>query len=384
MKKILFITKGSDLYELKINKVSKSRASFPDEHKITLQDIQLPDEDDNRPLMTYGNNFSISFSIPLPENAEESAEAILMNMVRNILLKNNDKNELTKYFYTENEAVLEAQEFSRKSQIGIGEDTKTLDDVILNDSVMQKLKQTLQFLNKSEKYAAIGAEIPKNLLLYGSPGCGKTLIVKALGGETGRSVFTASASEFAEKYVGVGPKKVRALFKKARENRPSIVFIDEIDCVAMKRSDKTNSEDLKILNQLLTELDGVSDNKDITVICATNRPDILDPAFIRSGRFDRKIKIDKPNFENRIKMFELYLSKVKHKKNIDLELLAELTEGCNGADIKAIVNESAILAVDRDLTKVSMNELKEKTMEILEKEEEAKKFASQKVNVIGF
>ena len=383
MRKILFITKGSDLYELRINKVAKGRASFPDEHKITLQDIQLPDEDDNRPSMTYGDNFSMSFSIPLPENTEENAEAILMNMVRNILLKNNGKNELTKYFYTESEAVLEAQEF-RKSQVGIEGDVKTLDDVILNDSVMQKLKQTLQFLNKSEKYAAIGAEIPKNLLLYGSPGCGKTLIVKALGGETGRSVFTASASEFAEKYVGVGPKKVRALFKKARENRPSIVFIDEIDCVAMKRSDKTNSEDLKILNQLLTELDGVSDTKDITVICATNRPDILDPAFIRSGRFDRKIKIDKPNFENRIKMFELYLSKVKHTKNIDLELLAELTEGCNGADIKAIVNESAILAVDRDLTKVSMNELKEKTMEILEKEEEAKKFASQKVNVIGF
>lgn len=173
MKKVLFITKGSDLYELMINKVSKSRASFPDEHKITLQDIQLPDEDDNRPLMTYGNNFSISFSIPLPENAEESAETILMNMVKNILLKNDGKNELTKYFYTESEAVLEAQEFSRKSQIGIGEDTKTLDDVILNDSVMQKLKQTLQFLNKSEKYAAIGAEIPKNLLLYGSPGCGR-------------------------------------------------------------------------------------------------------------------------------------------------------------------------------------------------------------------
>ena len=383
MRKVLFITKGSDLYELRINKVARGRASFPDEHKITLQDIQLPDEDDNRPSMTYGDNFSMSFSIPLPENTEENAEAILMNMVRNILFKNNDKNELTKYFYTESEAVLEVQEF-RKSQVGIEGDVKTLDDVILNDSVMQKLKQTLQFLNKSEKYAAIGAEIPKNLLLYGSPGCGKTLIVKALGGETGRSVFTASASEFAEKYVGVGPKKVRALFKKARENRPSIVFIDEIDCVAMKRSDKTNSEDLKILNQLLTELDGVSDNKDITVICATNRPDILDPAFIRSGRFDRKIKIDKPNFENRIKMFELYLSKVKHTKNIDLELLAELTEGCNGADIKAIVNESAILAVDRDLTKVSMNELKEKTMEILEKEEEAKKFASQKVNVIGF
>ena len=363
MKLHLYFTKELNIYELKVDKIAKNRAIHEQEDRFVLQDVSLANG-------TYfsGREYNVRSRLILPESKEEAIRMIT-TIADSFISKNGKYNKSfsdSKSFDDFTLALNEIESYKEEMQGKIRGDSVTLEDVIVNESIMNKLKQTLQFLNKADKYEEIGAEMPKNILLYGPSGTGKTLIAKALGHESGRKVYIASAAEFAEKYVGTGPKKIRELFEKARKHRPSIIFIDEIDCVAMKRTSDRNGEDIKMLNQLLTELDGVSDNKDITVICATNRLDMLDPAFIRTGRFDRKIKVDNPSYENRIKIFELYLKRVKHKKNINTKLLAEMTEGCSGADIKTIVNEAAILAVDRDLTQVSMKELEDKIKDVIE------------------
>lgn len=366
-----YITKDYDMYELKVNKVSKNRMRYDNEHRISLDDIVYKNG-----KFLIAKRVNMKFKVILPEDKDKATEYVL-EMIKHITDGIDEAEEMNQF-----DEITEAIDYIKelKESNGVNEDYVSLKDVIINDSVMNKIEQTLKFLNKDEKYREIGAKTPKNLLLYGPAGTGKTLIAKALGCESGRKVYTASAAEFAEKYVGVGPKRIRDLFDAARENRPSIVFIDEIDCIAMKRTGDRNGEDIKMLNQLLTELDGIADNKDITVICTTNRLDMLDPAFIRAGRFDRKIKIEKPNYENRIKMFELYLSKVKHDNKIDLNILADITAGCNGADIQTIVNESAILAVDKELSKVSMDELTEKAEEIMQ----SNKDSDLEANAIGF
>lgn len=366
-----FIVKGSSIYKLRINGVHTSE--LENEHRIIINNAVV---DDAAEKIEVRNEVNIKFNIVLPKGDELN---YAINTVKGIINGINTTKEKFETLAYESSVILYVKNLKNKQA---QKEHITLKDVILNDSVMNKLKQTLQFLNKTDKYSDIGAKMPKNILLYGPPGTGKTLIAKALGHESGRSLYTASAAEFADKYVGVGPRRIRELFEKAKNDSPSIIFIDEIDCIAMKRSDKTNSEDLKMLNQLLTELDGINDNKDITIICATNRADILDPAFIRTGRFDRKIKIEEPDYNNRVKMFKLYLNKVKHNKNIDVELLAEITEGCNGSDISNIVNESAILAVDKNLKKVSMNELREKAEELMNNKNPNN--LKVKANTIGF
>lgn len=367
----VYITKDYDMYELKVNKVSKNRMRYDNEHIISLDDIVYKNG-----KFSIAKRVNIKFKAILPEDKDKAKEYVL-EMIKHITDGIDETEEMEQF-----DEITEAIDYIKelKESNGVNEEYVSLKDVIINDSVMNKIEQTLKFLNKDEKYRAIGAKTPKNLLLYGPAGTGKTLIAKALGCESGRKVYTASAAEFAEKYVGVGPRRIRDLFNAARDNRPSIVFIDEIDCIAMKRTGDRNGEDIKMLNQLLTELDGIADNKDITVICTTNRLDMLDPAFIRAGRFDRKIKIEKPNYENRIKMFELYLSKVKHDNKIDLNILADITSGCNGADIQTIVNESAILAADKELSKVSMDELTEKAEEIMQSNRDS----NLEVNAIGF
>lgn len=232
-----------------------------------------------------------------------------------------------------------------------------IDEVILDDDVKHDIIQVIDFINKAEKYIDIGAEIPRGFLLYGDPGCGKSLIAKAIAKECGCNFQQYTGGEMSNKYVGTGPNKIKEIFANAREQAPTIIFIDEVDALCISRKDDSNNEDLKTLTQLLSEMDGMNDNEGVFVIGATNQLHLLDDAVLREGRFSRKVEIKKPSRDNRVKMFELYINKLKHEDDLDVNLYADLTDNCNGAKISSICNEAAILAVDRDKTKVSHDEI---------------------------
>lgn len=197
----------------------------------------------------------------------------------------------------------------------------------------------------------------RNNRVFITGNCGKTLIAKAIAKECGCNFQQYTGGEMSNKYVGTGPNKIKEIFANAREQAPTIIFIDELDALCISRKDDSNNEDLKTLTQLLSEMDGMNDNEGVFVIGATNQLHLLDDAVLREGRFSRKVEIKKPSRENRVKMFELYMNKLKHEDNLDIELYANLTDDCNGAKISSICNEAAILAVDRDKTKVSHDEI---------------------------
>ena len=232
-----------------------------------------------------------------------------------------------------------------------------IEDVILNEDTKHEITQVIDFISKREKYTDMGCKIPTGYLLYGKPGTGKSLIAKAISNKCGCYFKSYCGGEFANKYVGIGADNIRKMFEEARKNAPSIIFIDELDALVMKRHSESNGEDVKMITQLLTEMDGLNTTDDVFVIGSTNAMHLMDDAILREGRFDRKIKIDEPNYENRVKIFELYLGKMKCDDTIDCEKYAKLTEGCNGARIAAICNEAGILAVDRDKEKISDDEV---------------------------
>lgn len=234
--------------------------------------------------------------------------------------------------------------------IGSNEPTKSeckLDNIILEDKVRRSILQCINFVNKAERYEAMGVKVPRGIMLYGEPGCGKTLIAKTIASECNVKFIQKSGSEFIEKYVGVGAKRIREMFDEARKEK-SIIFIDEIDAIGAKRDSEANKESNATLNQLLVELDGYEENKDIFIIGATNRKDLLDPALLRPGRFTRHLEITLPDFQRRKEMFELYINKMIHEDGIDVDNLAQLTEGCSGAEIQNVVNEAGMYAVDLD------------------------------------
>ena len=265
-----------------------------------------------------------------------------------------DEDEI-KWHHLKHAAINELIRYAKESEEKVHEGEKKwpmIDDVIMPEETKREITQVMRFIKNRKKYEEIGARIPKNTLLYGKPGTGKTLIAKAISNECGVNFIFRAGSDFAERYVGDTPKKIKKMFEDARKNAPTILFIDEIDAVAKRRTEDTNGEDLKGLTQLLTELDGFDTTDDVFLIGATNTLDLLDPAILRSGRFDKKIKILTPNEENRKEMFELYIGKVKHEDDIDCELYATRTMGCTGADISTIVNNAAISAVDDDRDKM--------------------------------
>jgi AFG3 family protein len=229
-------------------------------------------------------------------------------------------------------------------------DTKSkykLDDIAGMHEIKCDIKQYIDFINNKDKYSKFGARLPRGILLVGPPGCGKTLIAKSIAGETGVNMYAISASDINEMFVGVGSKRIRQLFEMARENSPSIIFIDEIDSIGMKRGSSHHEFD-NVLNKILVEMDGFKDNENIMVFAATNRINDLDPALLRSGRFDRKIYIDYPNKKERNEIIEYYIK----DKNIEYENKKELNDklgklmcGLSGADIENIINQSAIHAV---------------------------------------
>ena len=223
----------------------------------------------------------------------------------------------------------------------------TFKDVAGQEEAKESLKEVVDFLENPKRYEDIGARLPRGALLVGPPGTGKTLLAKAVAGEAGVSFFSISGSEFVEMFVGRGAAKVRDLFKQANENAPCIVFIDEIDAVGKRRDQglSTNDEREQTLNQLLTEMDGFDNHKGIVVLAATNRPDSLDPALLRPGRFDRRIPVELPDLAGRKAILELHAKDVKTQPPIDLSAIARATPGASGADLANIINEGALRAV---------------------------------------
>jgi len=236
----------------------------------------------------------------------------------------------------------------------------TFADVAGVDEAKQDFMEVVEFLKKPERFTAVGARIPKGVLLVGPPGTGKTLLAKAIAGEAGVPFFSISGSEFVEMFVGVGASRVRDLFKKAKENAPCIVFVDEIDAVGRQRGTGIgggNDEREQTLNQLLTEMDGFEGNTGVIVIAATNRADILDSALLRPGRFDRQVAVDVPDVRGRTEILKVHGSNKKFDEDVSLEVVAMRTPGFSGADLANLLNEAAILAGRRGKTGISSKEI---------------------------
>ena len=234
------------------------------------------------------------------------------------------------------------------------------DDVAGIEEAKEELQEVVTFLKKPERFTAIGAKIPKGVLLVGPPGTGKTLLAKAIAGEAGVPFFSISGSEFVEMFVGVGASRVRDLFKKAKENAPCIIFIDEIDAVGRQRGTGIgggNDEREQTLNQLLTEMDGFEGNTGIIIIAATNRPDVLDSALLRPGRFDRQVMVDLPGYQGRLGILEVHARNKKLDPTVSLEVIARRTPGFSGAELANMLNEAAILTARRRKDTITMLEV---------------------------
>ncbi len=227
------------------------------------------------------------------------------------------------------------------------------------EEVKEELQEIIDFIKNPEKYHKMGARVPKGILFYGPPGTGKTLLAKAIAGETEASFFPASGSEFVEKYVGVGAKRVRTLFEKAKKETPSIIFIDEIDAIGAKRTIDSNNEKDQTLNQLLIEMDGFHTDQTVIVIGATNRLDLLDEALLRPGRFDRHIYIGNPDVRTREEILKVHTKDKPIDKMVDIRNLAKRTHGMSGAHLANIANEAAILAVRNNKNTIGISEFNE-------------------------
>lgn len=229
-------------------------------------------------------------------------------------------------------------------------------DVAGLEEIKEELQETIDFINNSIKYKKMGAKIPKGILFHGPPGTGKTLLAKAVAGETNSTFLYASGSEFVEKYVGVGAKRVRTLFERAKKEAPAIVFIDEIDAIGARRNLESNNEKDQTLNQLLVEMDGFNTNDTVIVIGATNRLDLLDEAILRPGRFDRHIYVGNPNIRAREQILQVHTKNKPLDKSIDIKSIAKKTTGLSGAQLANIANEAAIIAVRKNKNIISINE----------------------------
>ena len=241
----------------------------------------------------------------------------------------------------------------------------TFDDVAGVDEVEAELQELVDYLKSGEKFARVGARIPKGVLLVGPPGTGKTLLARAVAGEAGVPFYYVSASEFVELFVGLGAARVRDLFQQARQRAPAIVFIDEIDSIGQARSGAAgyqvgaNQEQEQTLQQLLTEMDGFEPNSGVIIVAASNRPEVLDPALLRPGRFDRQIQVNLPDIKGRAEILTIHARTVKMADDVDLEVLARRTPGFSGAQLANVINEGALLAARKNHDKVSMADLEE-------------------------
>ena len=251
---------------------------------------------------------------------------------------------------------------SRARMISGDKPAVTFSDVAGVEEAKQELTEIVEFLKYPEKFVALGARIPKGVLLVGPPGTGKTLLSKAVAGEAGVPFFSISGSEFVEMFVGVGASRVRDLFDQAKKNSPCIVFVDEIDAVGRQRGAGLgggHDEREQTLNQLLVEMDGFDTNTHVIVIAATNRPDVLDPALLRPGRFDRHVTLDRPDIKGRRAILDVHARNKPLDSSVDLDVLARQTPGFSGADLSNLINEAAILAARGNKKVIGMTELEE-------------------------
>jgi cell division protease FtsH len=257
----------------------------------------------------------------------------------------------------------------------------TFGDVAGIEGAKLELTEVVDFLKNPDRFTAVGAKIPKGVLLVGPPGTGKTLLAKAVAGEAGVPFFSISGSEFVEMFVGVGASRVRDLFENAKKNAPCIVFIDEIDAVGRQRGAGLgggNDEREQTLNQLLTEMDGFEGNTGIIIVAATNRPDVLDAALMRPGRFDRQVVVDRPDYSGRLQILEVHARGKTLSKDVDLDKVARRTPGFTGADLSNLLNEAAILAARRQLTEISMDEVNDAIERVMAGPEKKDRVMSEK------
>ena len=249
---------------------------------------------------------------------------------------------------------------SRAKMISKEDNTKTFDDVAGVDEAKDEVKEIVEFLRSPKKFTNLGGRIPKGILLVGSPGTGKTLLAKAIAGEAGVPFFIISGSDFVEMFVGVGASRVRDLFAQAKKNSPCIIFVDELDAVGRHRGAGLgggHDEREQTLNQLLVEMDGFEAASGIIVMAATNRPDVLDPALLRPGRFDRQVVVPKPDVKGREDILKVHTKNVPLDENVNLQIVARSTPGFSGADLENLVNESAIKAARESHKKINMNDI---------------------------
>lgn len=274
---------------------------------------------------------------------------------------------------------------SRAKRMSVDAPKITFRDVAGADEAVQELHEIKEFLENPKKFQALGARIPKGVLLYGPPGTGKTLLARAVAGEAGVPFFSISGSDFVEMFVGVGASRVRDLFEQAKQNSPCIIFMDEIDAVGRHRGAGMgggHDEREQTLNQLLVEMDGFEMKDNIILIAATNRPDILDPALLRPGRFDRQIVVDRPDRRGRKKILEVHTRGKPLAKEIDLDALAGQTPGFTGADLANLINESALLTARSGKREISQDELEEGIMRVIAGPEKKTRVMSEKERLV--
>lgn len=266
-----------------------------------------------------------------------------------------------------------------RARVSVEQDLKVkFDDVAGIDEAKEELKEVIEFLKEPERFRKVGGRMPKGILLVGPPGTGKTLLAKAVAGEAGVPFFSISGSEFVELFVGVGASRVRDLFEQAQSKVPCIVFIDELDALGNVRGSSYfaggHDEKEQTLNQLLVELDGFDSRQGMVVLAATNRPEVLDPALLRAGRFDRQVLVDRPDKQGRIEILKVHLKNVVIDASVDVGAIAALTAGFTGADLANLVNEAALLAARRRAESISMpdfNEAFERAVAGLQKKKES-------------
>ena len=273
---------------------------------------------------------------------------------------------------------------SRARMMGSTEKTKvTFNDVAGVDEEKEELEEIVEFLKSPKKFTDMGARIPKGVLLVGQPGTGKTLLAKAVAGEAGVPFFIISGSDFVEMFVGVGASRVRDLFEQAKKNAPCIIFIDEIDAVGRQRGAGLgggHDEREQTLNQLLVEMDGFGTNEGVIVLAATNRPDVLDKALLRPGRFDRQIVVSAPDVKAREQILEVHSRKKRIGDDVDLKTIAKNTAGFAGADLENVLNEAALLAARRDKKEISMQEIEEAMIKVTVGPEKKSRVRNEKEN----
>ncbi|UBF27310.1 ATP-dependent zinc metalloprotease FtsH3 [Kovacikia minuta CCNUW1] len=316
----------------------------------------------------------------LPQGNEDLLPKVLSSLLLPILL-------LVGLFFllrrAQNGPGSQAMNFGKsKARVQMEPQTQvTFGDVAGIDQAKLELSEVVDFLKNADRFTAVGAKIPKGVLLVGPPGTGKTLLARAVAGEAGVPFFSISGSEFVEMFVGVGASRVRDLFEQAKTNAPCIVFIDEIDAVGRQRGAGLgggNDEREQTLNQLLTEMDGFEGNTGIIIIAATNRPDVLDAALLRPGRFDRQVVVDRPDYAGRLEILNVHARGKTISKDVDLEKIARRTPGFTGADLSNLLNEAAILAARRNLTEISMDEVNDAIDRVLAGPEKKDRVMSEK------